>query len=179
MGRSSAAQAQTIAAIQPITVQPTRRFSMKIPVNSRFLCPMIDGRKYSSVMDKRNIMAPLLPLCITVQAGNLFHQSCNSSALRALCPANVFAERLPSLRFRDFRQELCESLLAVLLIEPLINFSDLRRVHRAELRSAHGAELRFLVKIIRQGFIVHRTGRFGIERKLKLLVPIEQKTRIA
>ncbi len=101
--------------------------------------------------------------------------------MKLVCPAKVFAPRhhLAVLRFRDFRQELGKSLLAVLLVEPLVDFGDLRGVHRTEFRAAHGAELRFLVKIIRQSFVVHRASGFGIERKLELFVPVKQKARVA
>src|SRR5277367_3384074 len=175
--RSSAAQAQISAMIQPITVQPNRRFTIKIPAKSRFLWPKIEGRKYNSVTESRNIMAP--PLCTTIYVANLFHRSCYSPSYETLHPALVFAAHSGGLRLRHFRQELRESLLAVFLIEPLVDFGDLRGVHRTEFRAAHGTELRFLVKIVRQSFVVHRAGGFGIERKLELLVPVEQKTRVA
>src|ERR1700730_2769897 len=63
----------------------------------------------------------------------------------------------------DFREELGEFLLAVFLVEALINFGDLRRVHRTELRPAHRAELRFLVEIVRQSLVVHCAGSLWIE----------------
>jgi hypothetical protein len=46
----------------PTTVQPNSRFRMKIPVKSRFRCPMIDGKKYISIAKSRSVIAVLLPL---------------------------------------------------------------------------------------------------------------------
>src|ERR1700735_5429747 len=90
-----------------------------------------------SVMPHKRVCGPLRSLRL--------RDSPNHQCL----PSNEFAGCGPSLRFRDFRKELGESLLPVLLVEPLVDFRDLRRVHRTEFRSAHGAEFRFLVKIIR------------------------------
>src|ERR1700683_55360 len=117
----AAAQAKIIAIIHPITVQPSRRFRIKMPVKSRFLWPMIEGRKYNSVTESRNIIAPLLPLCITIQAANLFHPSRRSPSYQR-CVRESVPTGLAGLRFRDFREELGESLLAVLFNEPLVDF---------------------------------------------------------
>ena len=46
-------------------------------------------------------------------------------------------------------------------------------VHRAELGTAHGAERSVLETFFRQRFIVHGAGGFGIQREIKLPVPIE------
>jgi hypothetical protein len=48
-----------------------------------------------------------------------------------------------------------------------------RVVHRAELRTAHGAEGGVLEALLGQRFIVHSLGGFRIERQLELLAPIE------
>ena len=54
-----------------------------------------------------------------------------------------------SLGTLDFRQQLDEFLFAFGLILSGLGFGQLRDVHGAELWAAHGAELRFLVKVVR------------------------------
>src|SRR3954468_15314928 len=61
------------------------------------------------------------------------------------------------------------------LIE-LVHFA--RPVHRAELRSAHAAESRFLVVVVRQRLVVHTASGVRIERQRKLLVPVEGIARM-
>src|SRR5258707_14267025 len=56
-----------------------------------------------------------------------------------------------------------------------LGFGQLRDVHGAELRAAHGAELGFFVEIVGKIFVVHGFGGGGIERELELLVPVEEK----
>ena len=53
----------------------------------------------------------------------------------------------------------------------------LRDFHGAELRSAHGAEMGRLVRILRKRLVVIRAGRFGIERQVELVFPAEFKAR--
>src|SRR5262249_15677496 len=65
----------------------------------------------------------------------------------------IFALRYRSrlinrLRALHFPQEFSEFLLPLRLILARFGFGELRNVHRAELRPAHGAELGFLVKIV-------------------------------
>ena len=51
---------------------------------------------------------------------------------------------------------------------------DLRRdVHRAELGTAHGAEVRVLEAGVGQRLIVHGARGLGSERELELAVPVE------
>src|SRR5439155_9719738 len=50
-------------------------------------------------------------------------------------------------------------------------------VHRTELRSAHRAELRALEVVVREGLIVQRAGRLGIQGEGELAVPVEGITR--
>src|SRR5487761_1806994 len=51
--------AQKSAATQPIIVQPRKKFSRKMPIASRLLWPMIDGRKYKRTRTSRPTVAPL------------------------------------------------------------------------------------------------------------------------
>jgi hypothetical protein len=46
--------------IQPTIVHPKSRFTTSIPPKSRLLCPIIAGRKYSTVANNRAIIRPLL-----------------------------------------------------------------------------------------------------------------------
>src|SRR4029077_6631381 len=78
----------------------------------------------------------------------------------------------------DSRQQFHEFLLPLGLVVAAFRFGELRDVHRAELQPAHRAEFRFLVKVIGKIFVVHGLGRRWIERQLKLLVPVEQESRI-
>ena len=62
----------------------------------------------------------------------------------------------------------------------LVVLVHLRRViHRAEFRSAHGAEGSFLVEVVGKSFVVHRARGLGIERERELLLPIELVAGIA
>src|SRR5271154_5517498 len=76
-------------------------------------------------------------------------------------------------------EELCDFLFAIFLIEALVDFGDLGGVHGAEFRAAHGAELGFLVEIVRERLVVHGAGGLGIEGELELLFPIEEEAGIA
>src|SRR5579864_7023483 len=91
-------------------------------------------------------------------------------------------KKTSSVRLRSgafyFSQQLHEFLFALGLIVPTLGLGQLRDVHRAELRSAHRAEFRFLVEVIGKIFVVHSLRGSRIERKLELLVPVEQKPRI-
>src|ERR1017187_7004093 len=89
---------------------------------------------------------------------------------RPLHVATTFDERLLLL---DFGEQLNESFLALCLILSCVAFRYLRDIHRAEFRAAHGAKLGVLVKIVGQSFVVHAARGIGIERKLKLFVPVE------
>ena len=54
----------------------------------------------------------------------------------------------------------------------------LRDLHRAELRSAHAAEMRGLGALLGQGFVVEGNGAFGIECQVELILPTEFETRL-
>src|ERR1700687_955543 len=69
-------------------------------------------------------------------------------------------------------------LLALGLIVAAFGVGQLSDIHGTEFRSAHGAELSFFVKIIGKRFVMHGFGGFGIERKLKLFIPIEEEAGI-
>jgi len=60
-----------------------------------------------------------------------------------------------------------------LMILPGVALCNLRDIHGAEFRAAHGTELRVLVKIIGQSFVMHAARGIGVERKFKLFVPVE------
>src|ERR1700688_1870932 len=87
---------------------------------------------------------------------------------------------LPTLRARGFYlgEQLDEFLFALGLVVAALGFGELRDVHGAEFRPTHGAELGFFVKVVGQVFVVHGFGCRWIERKLELLVPVEQEARI-
>src|SRR3954469_17182737 len=53
-------------------------------------------------------------------------------------------------------------------------FDCSRVVHRAELRTAHSAELRALEVLGRQGLVVIFLRAIGIERKTELFFPVER-----
>src|ERR1700693_6120449 len=55
-GCGSVVQAQTMAMIQPMNVQPKSKLTRKMPSTSRLLWPTIVGRKYSRVAKTRNVM---------------------------------------------------------------------------------------------------------------------------
>src|SRR5258708_5664356 len=46
-------------------------------------------------------------------------------------------------------------------------------VHRAEFGAAHGAEGGFFVEVVREGFVVHAAGGFGVEGEGELFFPVE------
>src|SRR5689334_6654844 len=79
----------------------------------------------------------------------------------------------------DFDQKLGEFLFAFGLVLAGFGFGQLRDVHGAEFRAAHGAELGFFVEVVGKRFVVHGASGFGIERKFKLLVPVEEEAGIA
>src|SRR5690349_13413018 len=55
----------------------------------------------------------------------------------------------------------------------------LRDLHRAEMRAAHGTEVRDLGAFCRQCFIVVRLRSFRIQRKVELIFPAELKAGLA
>src|SRR5579863_8240716 len=65
--RTSAVQAQSIAKIQPITVQPRKKFRRKMPANGRLLWPTIEGRKY---ITPQKSMKNMLALLSRVECGD-------------------------------------------------------------------------------------------------------------
>src|SRR5713226_7265874 len=60
-------------------------------------------------------------------------------------------------------QQFDELLLAFRLVLAGFGLGELRDVHRAEFRSAHGAELCFFIEVIGKIFVVHGTRRVRIE----------------
>src|SRR6266478_8616528 len=50
-------------------------------------------------------------------------------------------------------------------------------VHRAELGTAHGTEMRVFETLFGQSFIVHGFGHFRIERQSELFLPVEREPR--
>ena len=75
--------------------------------------------------------------------------SCRVGASRRLGRRRGLGVRRRLRAGLHFLEQLREFLLAVFLVQTLVDVGDLRRVHGTELRPAHRAELRFLVKIIR------------------------------
>src|SRR5579864_2763718 len=63
--RTSAVQAQIKATIQPITVQPSKKFSRKMPANGRLLWPTIEGRKYITPQKTMKNMLALLSRAVS------------------------------------------------------------------------------------------------------------------
>src|SRR5262245_40004544 len=53
----------------------------------------------------------------------------------------------------------------------------LRDLHRAEVRSAHGAEVRDLRALRRQRLVVELACGLGIEREVELILPAELEPR--
>jgi hypothetical protein len=51
--------------------------------------------------------------------------------------------------------------------------------HAAEMRAAHGAEMRGLGAFLRQGFVVEFARGLGVEREVELVFPAEFKARLA
>lgn len=49
--------------------------------------------------------------------------------------------------------------------------------HRAELRAAHGAEMRDLVRLFRQRLVVELRRGFGVEAEIELILPAEIEPR--
>ena len=76
---------------------------------------------------------------------------------------HVRSTALQPLRSLHLYEEVGEFLLAFGLVLAGFGFGKLRDVHRAELRSAHGAEFRFLVEIVGERLVVHGASGFGIE----------------
>src|SRR5215472_9942685 len=76
-------------------------------------------------------------------------------------------------------QQFRKFLFAFGLVLAGFGFGHLRDVHGAEFWAAHGAELRFFVKVVGQIFVVHGARGVRIERQLKLFVPVEQEARVA
>src|SRR5262245_53964746 len=54
----------------------------------------------------------------------------------------------------------------------------LSNLHRAEVRSAHAAEMRDLRSILRESFVVEFTGRIRIEREIELIFRSELEARL-
>src|SRR5579863_8408285 len=52
-----------------------------------------------------------------------------------------------------------------------------RNIHRTEFGPAHGAEVGVFKAFFRKCFVVHGTGRIGIEREFELAVPVETIAR--
>jgi len=58
-------------------------------------------------------------------------------------------------------------------------FADvLGDLHRAEMRAAHGAEVRGLGAVLRQGFVVELARGHGVEGEVELIFPAEFKARL-
>ena len=55
----------------------------------------------------------------------------------------------------------------------------LRDLHRAEMRAAHGTEVRELGAFLRQGFVVKFLRLFGVEAEVELVGPAEFEARLA
>jgi hypothetical protein len=55
-------------------------------------------------------------------------------------------------------------------------FGDL---HRAEVRAAHGTEVRGLCAFLREGFVVEFARGHGVEAEVELIFPPEFKARLA
>src|ERR1700733_13081213 len=96
--------------------------------------------------------------------------------LQSECPlawGSVFAYQLLRLQRYQFRE--------IFLLQPvyfLVEGVDLTGpVPRADLRSTNGAELGFLVVVVRQCLDMHGAGGVRIEGELKLLLPIEGVAR--
>src|SRR5215469_6226915 len=81
------------------------------------------------------------------------------------------------------RYQTLDNLRIVLFLQamnsPVVLVHFARIIHRAELRTTHGAECRFLVVVIRQSLVVHGTRRLGIKRQGKLFLPIKLVAREA
>src|SRR3984957_11594341 len=102
-------------------------------------------------------------------AGVAFNpRSCKKSQLNVLSAGAL-----------HFDEELGEFLLAFGLVVAAFGVGELGDVHRTEFRPAHGAELCFLIEVVGQILVVHGFGGRGIERKLELLVPVEEEARVA
>src|SRR5690606_7575319 len=50
--------------------------------------------------------------------------------------------------------------------------------HGAELRAAHGTEVRDLVAFLRQGLVVELEGTLGVQRQVELVFPAELEARL-
>ncbi len=55
----------------------------------------------------------------------------------------------------------------------------LRDLHGAEVRAAHGTEVRGLGAFLRERFVMELAGGFGIEREIELVLPAKFETRFA
>src|SRR5690349_3501202 len=84
-----------------------------------------------------------------------------------------------SLGALHLHQKFREFPLPFFLVLAGFRLGKLSDVHGTKFGSAHRTEFRFLVEIVGKRFVVHGASGLGIERKLELLVPIEQKTRVA
>ena len=50
--------------------------------------------------------------------------------------------------------------------------------HRAEVRAAHGAEVRALVRVLGHGFVVEVARLVGVEAEVELVLPAEFEARL-